>query len=110
MTPDNTVIHATFPFVVETRLSDFMERYKRSEIVEYAVDDFQAGYSWIREQIGKPYDLAWCAGYVFDRNWEDEHKWTCSEIQAIMLEKCGTPRFRRDVLNFVTPSRLRAVK
>jgi hypothetical protein len=42
--------------------------------------------TWLRAQIGKPYDLLAILAFAADRNWRDTHAWYCSELIAAGLE------------------------
>lgn len=45
--------------------------------------------TFLRLQIGKPYDKEAIWGFVFDRNWREQDSWICSELQAAALEHAG---------------------
>ena len=49
-------------------------------------------FSFLREQIGKPYDpisIVYFFGIFSDRNWHDPGAWTCSELIAAALASSG---------------------
>lgn len=45
--------------------------------------------SFLRAQLGKPYDVSAIAGIALDRDWREPDSWICSELQAAALEACG---------------------
>lgn len=46
-----------------------------------------AFYTFLMEQIGKPYDTWAVAGLALDRDWRHPDKWFCSELAAAALEQ-----------------------
>lgn len=47
-------------------------------------------YTFLRSQIGKPYDWTAIISFlIWWRDWHEEDSWTCSELVAIALSKCG---------------------
>lgn len=55
-------------------------------------------------EIGKPYDSDWILGYPVNRNWQDDDKWSCSELLAAKAAKVGIIHHLK--LHRVTPGRL----
>jgi hypothetical protein len=53
-----------------------------------AIDDVRDNFlSFLRAQIGKPYDMLAIAAFAADRNWRDPRHWYCSELVAAGLER-----------------------
>lgn len=46
-------------------------------------DDF---YSFLRDQLGKPYDIKMILGFAAGRDWRNPGAWICSELQAAACE------------------------
>jgi hypothetical protein len=46
----------------------------------------QAFYAFVRDQLGKPYDVPAIAAFIFGRDWRSDGSWFCSELQARALE------------------------
>jgi len=44
----------------------------------------------ITSQMGKPYDWTDIVGVLMHRDWQDDKKWTCSELIAWAHEQAGT--------------------
>ncbi len=54
----------------------------------------QLGFErFLREQIGKPYDLNGIYSFMINRDWREDDSWYCSELMAAGLEKCGLLRY-----------------
>jgi hypothetical protein len=45
--------------------------------------------TFLRAQVGKPYDHEGIAGFIVGRDWRDDSAWFCSELQSAALEACG---------------------
>lgn len=54
-----------------------------------SVEKEDAFCAFLRDQLGKPYDLSAIAGLALDRDWHAADSWFCSELQAAALEQCG---------------------
>ena len=46
-------------------------------------------YSFLAEQVGKPYDFTAIWAFVLGHNWRDPKSWMCSELGAAVLERAG---------------------
>lgn len=44
-------------------------------------------YSFLNEQIGKPYDWRAVVDFAFDRNWRNPDAWFCDDLPAVGLEE-----------------------
>lgn len=58
--------------------------------------------SWLRTQIGKPYDLWAILGFVLRRELQDEDAWICSELIFRGMQLSGIDLLSRRI----TPSRV----
>lgn len=45
--------------------------------------------TYLKYQIGKPYDREAIWAFMFNRNWREQDSWICSELQAAALEHAG---------------------
>ena len=54
---------------------------------------FDLAYSWLNEQLGKPYDRGGLfASFLLDRtDWRHDGQWWCSELGTVFIEKAGFP-------------------
>lgn len=68
------------------------------EEVSYSVPDANAGLTWLRTQVGLPYDWAGAFGLALapDRDWTESDKWFCFELAAATLVNAGRADFRDD--------------
>lgn len=64
----------------------------------------QGLYAFVFSQAGKPYDKDWIWGYPFDRNWQDDDAWVCSELYAMGLVQVGV--FKHIAQHRITPHQL----
>ena len=46
-------------------------------------------WTFLGQQVGKPYDWSGLFGFVSNRDWEDPDKWFCSELVAAGLVQVG---------------------
>jgi hypothetical protein len=96
------------PAGVQTRPPAY-EEWKRTLTVKLLSSDVQRAAFWtfLKEQIGKPYDLAAIFGFASDRNWREPDAWFCSELQARALEVCGWFSFPLELARYkITPGDL----
>lgn len=98
VTPDGTVIEATaWHGVREVPLRDVLARASRYEFVDIDCPYPTMGIAWARSQIGKPYDWFGALGIGFNRNWQDDDRWFCSELLEAAVLRAGRVRFREGV-------------
>lgn len=60
---------------------------------------------WLKDQLGKFYDMGFIVGYPWSRHWQAETEWVCSELIGAGLVAVGAleiPRMHR-----LTPRNLR---
>jgi hypothetical protein len=90
--PDGTLLGAHYDGGVQARGRDYDKgRYEKDLIVTIPaspamVDGF---HSFLRGQIGKPYDVEAIIAFVARRDWQRPDAWFCSELQAAALAACG---------------------
>jgi len=46
-------------------------------------------YTFLEQQIAKPYDHDAIWGFMLNRDWREQDSWICSELQAAALEAAG---------------------
>jgi uncharacterized protein YycO len=91
---------------VKARPADYDERTEQRLLLELDCDQATADrfHTFLREQIGKPYDFTAIAAFVARRDWQRPDSWFCSELIAAALLECG---FLRHTLaataNKITP-------
>jgi uncharacterized protein YycO len=90
--PDGTLLGAHADGGVQARNHDYdagkftKELYVSIPATPAMTDSF---HSFLRSQIGKPYDFEAIAGIVAQRNWRNDDSWFCSELVAAALAHCG---------------------
>ena len=75
-------------------------------IVEIPADQAMTDkfHAFLREQLGKPYDIKAIAAFVAGRDWQEPGSWFCSELQAAALVACGWFKYRLATeFNKITP-------
>lgn len=77
--------------------------------IKYNVPDIERGMTWLKAQVGKPYDWRGGLGLGLSpyREWEDDDRWFCFELVAGMLQASGRPVFFN--LNHVSEIALMAI-
>jgi hypothetical protein len=60
-----------------------------------------AFHSFLRAQLGKPYDIEAIIAFIARRDWQQTDSWFCSELQAAALVNCGW--FRRTAGHRIQP-------
>lgn len=94
LTPDDTVIEATFWHGVrEIRVDEFIKRASKWEEKRIACDSPLAGIAWARSQIGKRYDILGALGIGLNRKWQSDRAWFCSEFLEQAVVMAGRLRF-----------------
>ncbi|WP_439392313.1 hypothetical protein ACRQ5Q_22210 [Bradyrhizobium sp. PMVTL-01] len=90
--PDGTLLGAHVDSGVLARPRDYDKGSFTKELLvtipagQAMVDRFHA---FLREQLGKPYDVEAIAAFVARRDWQDPSAWFCSELQAAALAASG---------------------
>jgi hypothetical protein len=105
--PDGTLLGAHYDGGVQARAAEYdKDSFSQEMIVsipaEPAMTD--AFHSFLRAQLGKPYDVEAIVAFVARRDWQDPNKWFCSELQAAALAACGWfPAALATEFNHITP-------
>lgn len=69
--------------VVKTPIKDFKARYTQYEEATLPIDVSPAQYwSFLYDQVGKPYDNLAVAAIALRRDWQRTDAWFCSELIA----------------------------
>lgn len=105
--PDGALLGAHAQGGVEARSHDYdkleftQELYVSLPATPAQTDAF---HSFLRAQVGKPYDFLAIAGIALQRDWQKENSWFCSELVASALCHCGVfPSHLATEFNHVTP-------
>jgi hypothetical protein len=90
--PDGTLLGAHYDGGVQARAAAYDKGSFSQEMIvsipaEPAMTD--AFHSFLRAQLGKPYDVEAIIAFVAQRDWQSPDKWFCSELQAAALAACG---------------------
>jgi hypothetical protein len=90
--PDGTLLGAHYDGGVQARPADYDKgQCSREMIVSIpappAMTD--AFHSFLRAQVGKPYDVQAIIAFIAERDWQQPDSWFCSELQAAALVHCG---------------------
>ncbi len=103
----DTVIEAVMgKGVIETPLAELQAESSLWKLEEYPCLDADAIIAAARSQVGKPYDKTAIIGMLFNRDWQEDDSWFCSELVAYSFLQGGRKLFRRDTLNRITPEHL----
>jgi hypothetical protein len=93
--------------VCVTKLAHRLEIASHAAIVEFPCEDPAAVIAAARSEIGRGYDFLGLLGLVTHRrNWQSKDNWFCSELVAWAFAAGGSPLFRADLVNRVTPQHL----
>jgi len=105
--PDGTLLGAHAQGGVQARPNGYDKtEFTRELYVSIPATPAQtdAFHSFLRAQVGKPYDFRAIAGLALQRDWQSEDSWFCSELQAAALCHCGVfPPHLATEFNRVTP-------
>ena len=97
------VFEAVWPDgVVQTPLDKVIARSNEWECRELPVEHYGPAIAYMVSQLGKPYDTLGVLGLGFNRNWQDDKKWWCSEYVAMTALQGGNKRFSGN-LHTITP-------
>jgi uncharacterized protein YycO len=83
-------------------LDQFMKDSSKYELRDVEVPNAQAGYDWAYKQIGKKYDYWGVVGLAFNREWQEDDCWWCSELAEACIVQAGRTRFYDDIRR-ITP-------
>lgn len=88
------LIGASFPKgVVEESLSYRLEISSRALLVTIPTQDDAKVISYVKSQIGKPYDTFGAIGLGLHRDWQDPSSWWCSELVTASIKAGGAQLF-----------------
>lgn len=105
--PDGVnTVEADWPKVYIGTLIDARRTNDIVEEREFPCANPQAAWEWALAQAGKRYDWTALAGFLAHRDWAYPDRWFCSELAAAALQEGGSPRFREDSIDRVTPQML----
>jgi uncharacterized protein YycO len=93
--PDGKLLGALPDGGVQIR-DPYPTRSKLILSIEVSPDKYHSILFRALSQVGKPYDYVGILGFVFNRDWEDDSKWFCSELIAWLFKECGVPILRTD--------------
>jgi len=88
------------------------EAWKQRVVMSMAPKDSASEmkfYSFLNDQLGKPYDRIAIIGFATGRDWRDPQEWFCSELAAAALETAGLLPALYTPANKVTPAALALV-
>lgn len=103
VTPSGSCIEARWPRVREVAMADILEDNDVVVTSDLPCAHPDLAASWARSQVGKRYDLMAVLGVALHRDWRDDHEWFCSELVAEAFEEGGSPLFRPETIQRVTP-------
>jgi hypothetical protein len=105
--PDGALLGAHADGGVLARNHDYDKgQFTQEEYVTIraTADETDSFHTFLRAQVGKPYDFFGVAGIALGRIWQDPGKWFCSELIAAALCHCGVfPPHLATEFNHITP-------
>ncbi|WP_152535937.1 hypothetical protein [Bradyrhizobium sp. Ai1a-2] len=90
--PEGTALGAYLDRGVQERPRDYDKGTFSREMfvqIDVAPDVADRFYTFLRKQIGEPYDTTAVLAFVTGRDWREPDSWFCSELQAAALVECG---------------------
>lgn len=91
------VVEASIHGVRKIPLEKFEKSSSNFKIVQVYCPHPDKFYSFLNDQIGKPYDWGAIAGIIAREDWDSDTKWYCSELIEAALKYAGRDRFRKDI-------------
>ena len=64
---------------------------------------YDAAWTFLNAQIGKPYDFGDCMGILFNHDWASQKKWMCSRLWVATLETAKIIGQIDENVSFFTP-------
>lgn len=87
------VVEAAFPGGVRRRrLDSFLSAHPDREVVSFRVPNETAGYEFLEQQIGKPYDIGAALWLPFRGGVDDPRAWFCAELALATAYAAGRGR------------------
>lgn len=112
MDENHTHCYDTMPHtgVRYSKLENVMHGALVVRVLTYQVPDAKAGFEFLKQQIGKPYDLKGAIGLGLNpyREWDEENSWFCFELAAAALRAAGLDIF--EDVNHITEIPLMSIK
>ena len=100
--PDGRIIEAVGgQGVVVTERKDFEARYNRTEVRDVPCVSTALAHEWLKQQVGKRYDLKSLFGIALLTGWDDINAYQCAELVAE-----STQIFNRKYLHTTTPNHI----
>ena len=100
---EHWVIHSTFlRGVHRSTLKSFQEAYPTHYFSHIVCPDEAGAMHFLEAQLGKPYDWSALLKLVFQRDWQENDRWFCSELAEAALVAGNSQRFR-DSVHRITP-------
>jgi len=90
--PDGTLLGAHVNGGVQPRAHDYDKaEFTREMYVQIPAEPVMADtfHAFLRQQVGKPYDIAAILAVLARRDWQRPDAWFCSELQAAALAHYG---------------------
>jgi uncharacterized protein YycO len=90
--PDETLLGAHIDGGVQARPAGYDRGTATRELFAHlpaTTPQDAAFHTFLRAQIGKPYDITAIEALVAERDWTAPDSWFCSELQAAALRACG---------------------
>jgi hypothetical protein len=89
----------------------FYEKWKERVVMclNVSPEKEKAFTLFLKQQLFKPYDSTAIWGFLAGRDWRDDRKWFCSELQTAALEIAGISPELYTPRNKVTPAALATV-
>lgn len=84
--------------VIHTPIKAFKARGEWA-IESVKVADEEKAKEFLLNQIGKSYDISGAISLPFRRDWQDKHKWYCSELVAAAFAYGGSPLVKSNLLS-----------
>lgn len=100
------VVEAIWPKVRTSPVAALMLAYPDWALVDLPCRFPDLAWAAALSQMGKPYDWRALVGVLFHRDWAASGAWFCSELVAWAFAQGGSPIFRPEALNRVTPQDL----
>jgi hypothetical protein len=83
-----------FKGVVKTPIEEWKNRYPFYDFVAIECPRPEAGVKFALDQVGSGYDYLGMIGAPWRTDWDDPHRWYCSELLEACVKAAGLQRFR----------------
>lgn len=82
---DSTLLHGT---TCRSHV-EFIRRRTLIDTIDVPLPDEAAAITFLREQVGRPYDWTAIIGFMLFRDWSYDDRWYCSELAATAMLRGG---------------------